>query len=134
MIDTTSLDYQLADLVWMMVTALRAGYSVQQVLEQLAAEVPQPAAGACARLAAELQSGLTLDKAFANWQQKTASTYLPDIVAVMHEHQQNGGNLADMLTPVADQLLKTAGTDPAFYPAMRRLANNVGAALPARAE
>lgn len=133
MIDMTSLDRQLADLVWMMATALRAGYSVRQVVEQLAAEVPQPAAGACARLAAELNSGLTPDQAFANWQQKTLSTFLPDIAAVIREHQQNGGNLADMLAPVADQLLDTAGTDPAFYPAMRRLANNVGAALPERA-
>ena len=134
MIETTSLDRQLADMLWMVATALRAGYPIRQVFGQLSSEAPEPTASACARLAADLSSGLALDQAITNWQQTSPSAYLPYVAAVVRQYQQTGGNLPDLLAPVGEQLLEIAGTDPAFYPAMRGLAQSVGATLPPRVE
>jgi len=47
MINATSSDRQLADMVWMMSIALRAGYPIHQVFEQLAAS-------SCSRVTADV--------------------------------------------------------------------------------
>jgi tight adherence protein B len=133
MADTTSFDRQLADMVWMMTTALRAGYPIRQVFEQLASEAPEPAASACAQVVADLNSGLPLNQALTNWQQVVPSIYLGDVVTAILKHQQTGGNLPTVLEPVGETILGKVGTDTAFLPAMRRLAQSVGASLPQRA-
>jgi len=132
--DTTSLDCQLADLIWMMVTALRAGYPVQQVFEQLASDVPEPAASACAQVAADLNGGLPLNQALMNWQQATPSIYLEDMIAVFLAHGKEGGNLPALLEPVGEAVFGAVGSDLTFIPAMQRLAQSVGASLPQRVQ
>jgi tight adherence protein B len=131
--DTLTLDRQLGDLVWMITTALRAGYSFPETIGQLAREAPEPAANACARLAASLNAGLPLDLALADWCQAIPSRYLGEVVAAVEQHQQAGGNLASQLEPVGERITARAGSDPAFWPAMRRLAESVRAPLPRRA-
>jgi len=133
MTDTTSFDRQLADMVWVMVTALRAGYSIRQVFEQLACEAPEPAASACAHVVSDLNSGLSLNQALTNWQQTVPSIYLVDVITAIQKHQQRGGDLPAMLEPIGEDILGKAGTDTAFWPAMRRLAQSVDASLPQRA-
>lgn len=132
MTNATPFDRQLADLVWMMATALRAGYTVQQALEQLASQAPEPAAGACARVAADLNGGLSLEQALANWQQSVPSAHLGDVAAAILEHQGTAG-LPAALEPIGEAILAKAGTDAAFFPAMQGLAQAVGASLPQRA-
>jgi tight adherence protein B len=132
MTDTTSFDRQLADMVWIMITALRAGYSIRQVFEQLASEAPEPAASACAHVVADLNSGLSLNQALTNWQQTVPSIYLADVVTAIQKHQQTEGNLPAMLEPISEDILGKVGTDTAFWPAMQRLARSVDASLPHR--
>lgn len=133
MTDTTAFDRQLGDLVCVMTIALRAGYGLRQILEILSTEAPEPTASACKRWVADLEAGLSYDEAFANMQKAWPSQYLAQVIAAIQGHQQTGGNLADMLEPIGDGVFKEIGSDKAFYPAMRELANSVCAPLPERA-
>ena len=83
---------------------------------------------------ADLQQGASVDAAVANWQQATPSQYLPDVVAIIQNQQQTGGNLALMLAPMSEDIFAKAGSDGAFYPAMHELAQNVGAPVPERVQ
>ena len=132
--NTRSFDHQLADLTWMISTALLAGYSLREVLEQLVTVAPEPTASACAALQTEINSGVPIDQAVMRWQQSVPSKYLPEVAAVIHAQQQSGGNLAFMLEPIGDAIFDKAGSDGAFYPAMRVLADCVGAPLADRAK
>ena len=132
MINVGSFDRQLADLVWMISTALRAGYSLRQVQEQLPVVAPEPSASVCAALQADLNSGVPIDQAVMNWQQSVSSKYFSAVAAVLRNQQQNGGNLTLMLDPVGDDILEEADSDGAFFPAMRTLAESVNAPLPER--
>lgn len=131
MTNPTTFERQLADFVWMMTTALRAAYDIRDVFEQLAAEAPEPTASACAQVVADLNNGLTYEEAFANWQEAVQSAYLDELVAAILKHRHA---LANLLDPIGEVILNEAGTDGAFYPAMRRLAQRVGASPPQRAQ
>jgi Flp pilus assembly protein TadB len=132
MINTRSFDHQLADIVWIMVTALRAGYSLRQVFEKLAAEAHEPAAGACAQVVADLSSGLSLDQALTNWQKAVPSIYLREVVSTILKYRQDGGNLADMLEPVGEDILARVGTDESLLPMMQAFAHSIEASPPQR--
>ena len=131
--DTTSLDRQLSDFVTMLVLALRSGYSLRQVLEAMSDRAPEPTASACKGWVADLEAGCTYDEAFANMQEAWPSPYLAQIVETIAQNQQTGGNLAEQLDPLSEQIYQAVGTDEAFYPEMRRLANAVQGPLPDRA-
>ena len=60
------------------------------------------------------------------------SLYMKDVVAVIQNVIDAGGNLPDKLEPVIDDILHRIGTDKALWPAMRRLAERVHAVLPQR--
>ena len=64
----TKFDRQLADMIWMVAMALRAGYSLTQVFEQRAIDTPEPTSSVCAQIVVELSSGLSLNQALTNWQ------------------------------------------------------------------
>lgn len=132
MMSVTAFDKQLTDLVWSMSTALRAGYSLDQIFEQLAAEAPEPTASSCGRVGDDLKRGLSINQALTNLRQTTSSHYLGDVVAVIEKQRKTGGNLAFMLAPVGEEILAKVGSDGAFFPTMRSLAQRVGATLPPR--
>ena len=130
--DSTPFDLQLADMVWMLLTALRAGYSLQQVFEQLASEAPEPTSSVSALIVTDLTRGITLDQALLNWQQSVPSCCLVDVVSAIIEVKQTGGNMPDKLDPVGTDILRKVGTDKKLWPAMRALAQGVHAVLPQR--
>lgn len=129
---TTGLDQQIGDLTWAIVTGLRAGFSIRQVFEVLAGEAPEPAASACRRLLEILTLSGSLESALAEWVKSVPSPALARLAAALTQDQESSGNLADQLEPLIDQLLAECGTDPAFYPALRREAEMLGANIPAR--
>jgi tight adherence protein B len=133
MTKAAEFDKQLADLVWSMSTALRAGYSLSQIFEMLASVSPEPTASSCGHVHDDLQHGISLDQALSNWLQSMPSINLGEVVATIQQQLQTGGNLALMLDPVGETILAVAGSDGAFFPAMRDLAQSVGAKLPPRA-
>jgi hypothetical protein len=60
------------------------------------------------------------------------SPYLAQIVEAIVRNQETGGNLAAQLEPLAERIYQAAGTDEAFYPEMRRQAEELGGPLPER--
>ena len=131
--DTTALDHQLGDMVWVMTTALRSAYSIPQIFEAMATSAPEPAASLCRRLVDDLQAGRSLEDTLENLQKAWPSAYLARVVETMQRQHQTGGNLAVMLDPVGREILQEAGSDEAFYPEMRQAAKQLGAPLPERA-
>lgn len=128
--DTLALNRQLGDMVWSIVVALRSGYSLRQSLEVIAQEGPEPTAGMCRRLIQDLDKGLSFDQAWADLKATWPSPYLTRIVETLQEHRQVGGNLATLLDPLVQEIRQAAGSDGAFYPAMREQARQLGARLP----
>ena len=130
--DTTSLDRQLSDFVIVTALGLRSWYSLRQLMETMSGRAPEPTASVCRGWVAGLEAGCTYDEAFANVQASWPSPYLAQIVETIVRHQQIGGNLADQLDPLSRQIYQAVGTDEAFYPEMRNLADAVKAPLPDR--
>jgi Flp pilus assembly protein TadB len=128
------LDRQLGDLTWSLATGLRAGYSLRQVFAALAEEAPEPAAGACRRLLELIAQHGDIQAALAAWTQAMPSSALTRLVTVLLQQPEGGGNLPDQLDPLTDQFLTECGSDPVFYPAMRREAAQLGAKTPERAK
>jgi hypothetical protein len=131
--DTVSFDRQAGDLVWSMVTGLRAAYSLPQVIEAMSVNAPEPTASAFKRLHADLNAGFSLEQGLANMLKAVPSKYLKQVVAVIEEQRKSGGHLAWMLEPLVDDILKQVPSDGAFYPAMRKEAEELGASVPERA-
>jgi Flp pilus assembly protein TadB len=129
----SELDRQLADMIWCISTALRAGYSMPQILKQLAEIAPEPTASACARIHNDLKQGISVDQALENWLEAVNSAYLGTLVSTIQKQRELGGNLPDILDPVCESILEATGSDGAFFPVMRDLAQSVGARLPSRA-
>jgi Flp pilus assembly protein TadB len=132
MMDTSALDRQLSDLVYVLIKALRAGYSLQQSLEAVGESAPEPTAGALKGWLADLDAGCTYDKAFAHMQAAWPSPHLKQIADAIVRDQETGGNLAAQLEPLAERIYQAVGTDKAFYPEMRRQAEQLGGPLPER--
>lgn len=130
---STALDLQLGDLAWCIATGLRAGYSLPQVFEAISIEAPEPAASACKLLVTELQKGADMKTALSNWKQALPSPALSRLVGVLDQPCEIDGFLADQLDPLSEEFLAQYGSDPAFYPSMRREAEQLGAEVPGRA-
>ena len=130
--DTEPLDRQLSDFVCVLTLALRAGYSLRQVLRTLADRAPEPTASACKGWVADLAAGCTYDEAFANMQRAWPSPHLAQVVETIVQNQRTGGNLPAQLDPLAEHIYQAVGTDETFYPEMRDLADAVQATLPDR--
>jgi Flp pilus assembly protein TadB len=133
-VDTTALDRQLGDLVYVLATALRSAYTLRESLEAVAGEGPEPTAGAFRGWLNDLEAGCTYDEAFTKLQQVWPSPYLAQIAETIVQHQQTGGNLASHLDPLSGQIYQAVGTDEAFYPMMRRQSQQLGRPLPGRVQ
>jgi Flp pilus assembly protein TadB len=130
--DTTALDCQLSDFVYVLIKALRSGYSLRQSLEAMAESAPEPMASTLKGWVADLEAGCTDDEAFAHMQVAWPSPHLAQVVATIARNQESGGNLAAQLEPLGERIYQAAGTDKAFYPEMRRQAEQLGGPLPDR--
>ena len=131
--DTTALDRQMGDMVWMVACALRSAYNVRQAFEALAGVEPEPTASMCKRLVADLQEGLTLEAALAHLQETYPSSYLARLAQAIGLHGEAGGKLARSLVAIADQALADVGSDRALFPRLRETAMTLGAPIPERA-
>ena len=150
--DTTALDRQIGDLVWCFYNGLRASNSILQVFDMLRQEAPEPARQASAIFFDDLCKSVPGAEALVNWnevspsplsfplaeplerwKQAYPSPYIAKVAEKILEYQQKGGHLADMLEPLEMEFVRKSGSDPAFYEAMRREAEEIGASLPERA-
>lgn len=123
---TETLNRQLGDMITMLSVGLRAGYSVRQCFQALVDEAPEPAASAARRFLEEIQKSGSYEGALKAWKQALPSPSLARLADLMDQQRQTGGNLADMLDPLGEELLRDCGTDPAFYEPLLRQAEQVG--------
>jgi hypothetical protein len=132
MMDTTALDRQLGDLVYLLVKALRSGYSLRQTVAVMAETAPEPASSALQGWQADLAAGRTHEEALAKLRAAWASPYLAQIAETILQNLEGSGSLAAQIAPLADDIYRAVGSDEAFYPEMRRQAEHLGGPLPER--
>lgn len=91
---------QLPDTLALIVSGLRAGFSLQQSLLNVAKEAPEPTATEFTRLGQEVQLGVALHEALDGLVRRIKSPDLDLIVSVFKIHARVGGNLSTVLETV----------------------------------
>ncbi len=127
-----ALDRQLGDMIWSISCGLRAAYSVRQVFEAVAAEAPEPAATAARRFLEAWEKSGSYESALGAWKEAIPSPALARLADLLEQQRQSGGNLADIIDPLGEELVRELGSDPAFYEPMRKQAKILGATVPDR--
>ncbi len=92
---------QLGDIISMMVSGIRAGYSVLQAMEAVAKEMKEPASEEFSRVVKEVQLGLSLEQALDNLLRRVPSDDLDMMVTAIKVQQEVGGNLAEVLDTIS---------------------------------
>jgi hypothetical protein len=118
------------------------------VFEQLSHQAPEPARGTCKSFYDDLcqsvpeakglvnwnevwrsPQSFSLDKVLEHWKQSYPSAHIVKMAEKIQEWQKAGGHLADLIEPLEAKFVAQSGSDPAFYPVMRREAVEIGATL-----
>ena len=92
---------QLPDLLQLMASALKSGFSLIQALDAVVRDSAQPAAGEFARALAESKLGADLDECLAMVANRMDSADLRWTVMAIRIQRSIGGNLAEVLTTIA---------------------------------
>ena len=93
----SNFNYQLADMLNLMVNGLRAGYSTMQAMEAVSREMPAPISIEFGRVVQEMQIGLSAEDALDNLLRRIPSDDLDLVIAAMNVQREVGGNLAEIL-------------------------------------
>lgn len=97
---------QLPDTLTLLSTSLRAGYSLLQAIEAVAAEAPDPTAREFGRAIAEARLGRSVTEALNGITERTQSSDFEWAVMAIEIQREVGGNLAEVLQTVADTMLQ----------------------------
>ena len=97
---------QLPDTLTLLSTSLRAGYSLLQAVEAVAAEAPDPTAREFGRAIAESRLGRSVTEALDGITNRTQSKDFEWAVMAIEIQREVGGNLAEVLQTVADTMLQ----------------------------
>lgn len=95
---------QLPDTLTLLAGTLKAGYGFMQAIDVLVQETPQPTASEFTRVLTEARLGMPLDGALTAMADRTGSDDFRWVVLAINIQRQAGGNLADLLTTVAQTL------------------------------
>ncbi len=95
---------QLIDMLNLMVSGLRAGYSTVQALEAVSTELSPPISEEFRRVVQEIQIGIPMEKALDNLLRRVPSTDLDFIVTAMNVQREVGGNLAEILDTISETI------------------------------
>ncbi len=93
-------EQQLPDTLTLIVGGLRAGFSLQHSLVNVAKQAPEPTAAEFKRIGQEVHLGVPLLQALDNLVQRMKSNDLEMIVSVFKIHGRVGGNLAAVVEDV----------------------------------
>jgi len=96
---------QLPDTLTLISTSLRAGYSLLQAVEAVAAEAPNPTAREFGRALAEARLGRPVTEALDGIVTRVQSQDFRWAVMAIEIQREVGGNLAEVLQTVADTML-----------------------------
>lgn len=92
---------QLPDTLALIVSGLRAGFSLQQAIVNVGKEAPEPTSLEFSRVAQEIRLGVPLLDALDSLVRRIKSDDLDMIVSVFKIHSRVGGNLATVLDTVS---------------------------------
>lgn len=92
---------QLENALNLIVSTLRAGFSFQQAIKIIAAEMPPPISEEFGRVNRELNLGLSLDDSLRNLTRFISSSDLDLMVTCVIIQSETGGNLAEILEKVS---------------------------------
>jgi pilus assembly protein CpaF len=125
--DVPALDAQLGETTMLLALLLRAGYSVMQAFDLLAHELPAPVAIVLNSALSEVSQGAQPFTALALQTTRTPSIYLRALADTIERQYNEGGNLAELLEPLAESIRQQAGDDPAIDEVGMRIRRHVGA-------
>jgi Flp pilus assembly protein TadB len=125
--DVAALDAQLGEATLLMAILFRAGYNMNEVCDMLAHELPAPSATVFAHVLAASQRGILIFTTLADLTMQVPSVYLRALADTIEQQYREGGNLADLLEPLAASIQQQAGTDPAINAASERIRRFAGA-------
>lgn len=96
---------QLPDTLNLLASSLRAGFSLLQGLDAVSQEVDAPMGGELRRIVLETRLGRPLEEALEETAQRMASPDFEWVVIAIGIQRDVGGNLAELLTTVADTMV-----------------------------
>jgi tight adherence protein B len=97
----TAFNDQLENVLNLVVSAMRAGYSLLQSFDYISKRLPDPAATHFARVVREVSLGLPMREALENLLARTESQDLELIVTALNIHDEVGGNLTVILESIS---------------------------------
>lgn len=95
---------QLPDTLQLLSGSLQAGYAFLQALDTIVKEAPQPTSTEFSRVLAESRLGMPLEDALNAMSERVGSDDFKWVVLAINIQRQVGGNLAQLLTTVANTL------------------------------
>jgi tight adherence protein B len=98
------LHAQLADVVMILASSIRAGHSFLQALDMVTREIGEPGTEEFGRVVAEIRLGRSIDEAMTAMAERIGSEDFKWAVLAINIQREVGGNLAELLDLVADTL------------------------------
>lgn len=92
---------QLGDILNMLISGIRAGYSILQAMEAVSKEMGPPASEEFARVVREVQLGIPMGQALDNLLRRVPSDDLDMTITAIKVQQEVGGNLAEVLDNIS---------------------------------
>jgi tight adherence protein B len=99
---------QLADVLAILASSLRAGHSFLQALDHVANEIKDPSATEFHRVVSEIRLGRPVDDAMIEMAERVGSEDMRWAVMAVNIQRQVGGNLAEVLDIVANTVRERA--------------------------
>lgn len=96
-----AFDAQLVDALTVICNSLRAGFSFQTAMDNIAAELPDPISREFRRVSRECHLGMPLEESLAGLVRRSGSEDLELIVSAVVIQRQVGGNLAQVLDNIS---------------------------------
>lgn len=111
MTDTTAFNNQLASTIAFWARLMRGGYSVKQVIALTAEHAPEPTASEMQGLLEDAEETGNLIVALESLQSRLQSPYYQQLLTILLEQFQNGGNLADKLDVLTESIRQAGAVD-----------------------
>jgi tight adherence protein B len=129
---TSRLQGQLADVVNILASSLRAGHSFFQAIDMVSKEIGEPAGPELQRVVAEIRLGRPVDQALNAMAERVGSDDFQWAVLAVNIQREVGGNLAEILDTVAETVRErgTLRRQMRVLSAEGRLSLKILAALP----
>jgi tight adherence protein B len=99
---------QLADVLSILASSLRAGHGFLQSLDQVASEISEPSASEFHRVVSEIRLGRPIDEAMIGMADRIGSEDMRWAVMAVNIQREVGGNLAEVLDIVAKTVRERA--------------------------